>query len=277
MVERGPAAMTEALKKGCLSPQFLKLKKGAVVMFTKNNPQEHFVNGTLGTVQDFSGAGGLPVVKTKSGRRIEAAPMDWAIEENGKERARISQVPLRLAWAMTVHKSQGVSLDEAVVDLSAVFEFGQGYVALSRVRSLEGLYLLGWNERAFQVHSEVFEKDGVFRAASAEADMLFANMSGAQLKELQANFMRSGGGKDIPEDESEKLEERPIDTLRKESPQAFRRWTDEEEKKLKDLFKRDAGIAELAKLLGRKEGGIRARLEKLGLIDPLDHHFKKSE
>ncbi len=271
MVERGPAAMVAGLQKGCLSPQFLKLKKGAVVMFTKNNPQEHFVNGTLGTVQDFTGSGGLPVVKTRDGRRIEAEPMDWAIEENGKERARISQLPLRLAWAMTVHKSQGVSLDEAVMDLSDVFEFGQGYVALSRVKRLAGLHLLGWNERAFQVHPEVFEKDGAFRTGSDEAEALFGSTDPAKLKELHANFVASAGGKEIAEGEKEggDIEERPIDKLRKESPQAFRRWTDEEEKKLKDLFKRDAGIPELAKLLGRKEGGIRARLEKLGLIEPL--------
>ncbi len=280
MVTRGPAAMVAGLQKGCLSPQFLKLKKGAVVMFTKNNPQEHFVNGTLGTVQDFTGAGGLPVIKTRDGRRIEAEPMDWAIEENGKERARISQLPLRLAWAMTVHKSQGVSLDEAVMDLSDVFEFGQGYVALSRVKRLSGLHLLGWNERAFHVHPEVFAKDIIFRAGSDEADALFGAMDTAKLKELHANFIASAGGKEIAAGEKEDsspegMEERPIDKLRKESPQAFRRWTDEEEKKLKDLFKRDAGIPELAKLLGRKEGGIRARLEKLGLIEPLYQHHKK--
>jgi hypothetical protein len=67
--------------------------------------------------------------------------------------------------------------------------------------------------------------------------------------------------------EDDSKEKKPFDKLRKEHPQAFRRWTDEEEGKLKDLFKREAAIPELAKLLGRKEGGIRARLEKLGLIE----------
>ncbi len=240
-------------------------------MFTKNNPQEHFVNGTLGTVQDFSGAGGLPVIKTRAGRRIEVEPMDWMIEESGKERARLSQLPLRLAWAMTVHKSQGVSLDEAVMDLGEVFEYGQGYVALSRVKRLSGLHLLGWNERAFQVHPEVFEKDGSFRAASLEAETAFGAMDKKELAIMHAHFIRSVGGKEIAagEKESENELEKPFDKLRKEHPQAFRRWTDEEEKKLKDLFKRDAAIPELAKLLGRKQGGIRARLEKLGLIEPL--------
>lgn len=270
MVSRGPAAMVAALQKGCLSPQFLKLKKGAVVMFTKNNPQERFVNGTLGTVLDFSGTGGLPIIKTREGRRIEAEPMDWLIEDGGRERARISQVPLRLAWAMTVHKSQGVSLDEAVMDLGEVFEYGQGYVALSRVKRLSGLHLLGWNERAFQVHPEVFAKDGSLRAASDDADELFGAMDKGKLAAMHAGFIRSAGGKEIAADKTGDVGEelKPFEKLRKEHPQAFRRWTDDEEKKLKDLFKRDAAIPELAKLLGRKEGGIRARLEKLGLIEP---------
>ena len=114
------------------------------------------------------------------------------------------------------------------------------------------------------------EKDGAFRAGSDEAEALFGDMDSAKLKELHTNFIASVGGKEITEGEKEEdAAERPIDKLRKESPQAFRRWTDEEEKKLKNLFKRDVGIPELAKLLGRKQGGIRARLEKLGLIESL--------
>ena len=73
--------------------------------------------------------------------------------------ARISQIPLRLAWAITVHKSQGMSLDAAVIDLSQAFEFGQGYVALSRVRSLAGLFLEGFNERALELHPKVAAAD----------------------------------------------------------------------------------------------------------------------
>ncbi len=192
---QGPDWLVAALKKGCISPETLYLKVGAAVMFTKNNPKEEFVNGTLGTVEGFHKTSGYPIVKIRSGRRIEVEPMDWTVEENSKVRARITQLPLRLAWAITVHKSQGMSLDEAVMDLSDVFEFGQGYVALSRVRRLSGLYILGWNKRAFQVHPEILTKDEVFRQASSNAEATFSKISPVELQKRQANFIVSCGGK----------------------------------------------------------------------------------
>ncbi|MEK7091414.1 MAG: AAA family ATPase, partial [Patescibacteria group bacterium] len=170
MEEEGVPALAAILKKGCLSPETLRLKIGAVVMFTKNNLKDGYVNGTLGVVQAFSLATGQPIIKLKTGQQIEVSPLDWSVEENGKVRAKISQLPLRLAWAITVHKSQGMSLDEAVMDLSDVFEFGQGYVALSRVRRLSGLHLLGWNEKAFQVHPAVLAIDETFRSNSVTAE-----------------------------------------------------------------------------------------------------------
>ncbi len=140
----------QALQRGCLSPASLELKEGAVVMFTRNDPAGRYVNGTLGIVESFEEDDGPPVVRTRGGKRIVAEPAKWKIDEGGKERASLTQIPLRLAWAMTVHKSQGMSLDAAVIDLGKAFEYGQGYVALSRLRSLAGLYLLGLNERALR-------------------------------------------------------------------------------------------------------------------------------
>ncbi len=169
MTAKGPEAFVRTLQRGCLSPETLALKEGAVVMFTKNDPGGRYVNGTLGTVVDFEDEEGYPVVRTLGGRRVVAEPATWKIEENGRDRASVTQVPLRLAWAITVHKSQGMSLDAAVIDLSRAFEYGQGYVALSRLRTLSGLHLLGLNERALRVHPEAVEKDAEFRAASETA------------------------------------------------------------------------------------------------------------
>jgi hypothetical protein len=199
MSSQGPRAQVAALQKGCLSPETLYLKIGAAVMFTKNNLKEGFVNGTLGEVLGFDKESGQPIVATRDGRRIKVLPMDWMVEENGEIRARITQLPLRLAWAITVHKSQGMSLDEAVMDLSDVFEFGQGYVALSRVRKLSGIYLLGWNERAFRVHPEILAKDEEFRAGSVGTAGEFFKMTPDNILEAHNNFIGACGGKNLSE------------------------------------------------------------------------------
>lgn len=164
MLTSGIPFMIDILKKNCLSPEILNLKVGAVVMFTRNNFDEGYVNGTLGIVTGYTH--GLPVVMTKSGQEIIAKEAEWVIQEKGYTKARVSQIPLRLAWAITVHKCQGMSLDAATVNLSEAFEYGQGYVALSRVRSLEGLYLEGINVKALQMHPTVVTKDGYFRKLS---------------------------------------------------------------------------------------------------------------
>ncbi len=194
METRGHQALIAAMKKGCLSPEALYLKVGAAVMFTKNNAKEGYVNGTLGVVEGFSVEDGLPVVRTRSGRLIEVQYADWTVEEDGKTKGLLSQIPLRLAWAITVHKSQGISLDEAVVDLSKVFEFGQGYVALSRVRRLSGIYILGWNEVAFQVDEDVLKMDQDFRVGSGRADKMFSKIPIQELQKMHEDFILLCGG-----------------------------------------------------------------------------------
>ncbi len=193
MSSKGKDSLVEGLMRGCLSPEVLELKEGAAVMFTKNSPQGRFVNGTLGVVSGFD-AGGLPIVKTKNGLQITVEPAEWQLEEQGKVRASISQIPLRLAYAMTVHKSQGMSMDAAIIDLSKAFEYGQGYVALSRVRRLSGLYLTGLNERALQVHPEILEKDRDFRAASEAAREVFAEMPEVEKIAMQKKFVKAMDG-----------------------------------------------------------------------------------
>ncbi|MBI2474068.1 MAG: AAA family ATPase [Candidatus Taylorbacteria bacterium] len=196
MHSMGRSNFVEALKRGCLSPEILTLKIGAKVMFTKNDILTHkFVNGTIGDVIDFSKDSGYPIVRTKNGRLLEAEPMEWSLEDGGKILAKIIQVPLRLAWAITVHKSQGMSLDCAHMDLSGTFEFGQGYVALSRVRTLQGLSIAGINQRALEVHPEILMEDKNFKLKSAEARAAFDRMEKAELENMQRNFISAAGGK----------------------------------------------------------------------------------
>lgn len=193
MSSKGKDSFVDGLKRGCLSPETLELKEGAAVMFTKNSPQGKFVNGTLGTVSGWD-TDGSPIVKTKEGLRITTEPMEWQLEEQGKVKASVSQIPLRLAYAMTVHKSQGMSMDAAIIDLSKAFEYGQGYVALSRVRRLSGVYLTGLNQRALEVHPEILEKDRDFRAASDAARDAFAEMPAAESIGMQKKFVKAMGG-----------------------------------------------------------------------------------
>lgn len=194
METKGSASLVEGLKKGCLSPEILKLKKDAVVMCTKNNPQAGFANGTLGIVVDFERGTRYPIIKTRDGNRITIQHMEWVVEEDGKVKARISQIPLRLAWAITVHKSQGMSLDAASMDLSDVFEYGQGYVALSRVRTFAGITLRGYNQRALEVHPEVLITDRIFRDASAQAEGSFESLDQKDIEVMHANMIKAFGG-----------------------------------------------------------------------------------
>ena len=266
MRSRGSEAVVAALKKGCLSPENLELKAGAVVMCTKNNPKERFVNGTLGTVVDFEEFSGYPIIKTRNGLNIIIGPLDWTVEENGKIRAQITQIPLRLAWAITVHKSQGMSLDAAVMDLSQVFEFGQGYVALSRVRRLSGLYLLGINEHALKVHPQILKKDADFKNKSREAVQVFGALASVELNKMHQNFILASVGK-IKKEKSNSKNISALEKIRDQHPNAYRKWTPEEETQIISQFKNGQSVKNISALSGRQAGGIRARLIKLGLIE----------
>ncbi len=195
MESGGAANLVEALKRGCLSPERLTLKEGAIVMCTKNNSAMGYANGTLGKIVGFDTDEGYPIIETRDDRTLTIAPMEWVVEEDGKIRARINQIPLRLAWAITVHKSQGQSLDAAAMDLSRAFEYGQGYVALSRVRTLEGLHLLGWGAQALAVHPLVSKHDFEFQAASEAAEDAFAELNeSGEREKIEQNFITAAGG-----------------------------------------------------------------------------------
>jgi len=117
------------------------------VMFTvnRNTPgssEPLFVNGQIGKVEAVEPGGVL--VKTKTGAAIRVERFTWRYDGNDQDSASFSQFPLRLAWAMTIHKAQGLTLDSAYLDIRAAREPGQAYVAVSRVRSLAGLHFKEW-------------------------------------------------------------------------------------------------------------------------------------
>ncbi|XLQ19618.1 MAG: PIF1 family DEAD/DEAH box helicase [Candidatus Moraniibacteriota bacterium] len=169
MATDGNEMIITALQKGCLAPEKLILKEGALVMFVRNNFEEGYVNGTVGRVIDFS-EDKFPIVEIANGEEIVVFPEKWSIEEEGETLAELTQLPLRLAWAITVHKSQGMTLDSAEMDLSKAFEYGMGYVALSRVKTLSNMKLLGINDMALQVHPDICKKDKEFQKLSKQIE-----------------------------------------------------------------------------------------------------------
>jgi hypothetical protein len=203
MAGKGGKPLIEGLMKNCLSPQMLELKEDAMVMCTKNNFEVGYVNGTLARVIEFA-SNGDPVIETTDGKIITMQSTSWEIAEDGKVLAQITQYPLRLAWAITVHKSQGMSLDAAEIDLSKAFVYGQGYVALSRVRSLEGLKVLGMHPNALQVDPLVVAADVRFHALADEADEAFEAMEPGEAEQMHERFVVAHGGKLPSEGEVEK-------------------------------------------------------------------------
>ena len=140
----------------------LTLKKGAQVMFIKNDPERRFINGTLGEVKSID-KNSIAVRLAESGTVIDVEPMEWqniryqfdeeSKEISSKQIGRFKQYPLKAAWAITVHKSQGLTFDKAIIDVHAAFSPGQAYVALSRCRTLDGLVL------SSPVSASVFMRD----------------------------------------------------------------------------------------------------------------------
>ena len=165
----GSKIYVENLQRSVLAPENLVIKMGALVMAVKNSPQKLYANGSIGTVVDFESLTEYPVVEFRDGRRVTMVPDVWELRDGERKRASISQVPLRLAWAITVHKSQGMTLDAAKIDLRKAFVEGMGYVALSRVRDLDNLYLYGINRRALEVSPDALAIDEVLRQASRES------------------------------------------------------------------------------------------------------------
>jgi len=137
----------------------LKLKQGAQVMLVYNLDQENgLVNGSRGVVEGFTDTvPPLPIVLFKDGSKtVNISAVSW--ESDTIDGVFRSQIPLIPAWAITIHKCQGATLDSALIDIGpSTFEVGQAYVALSRVRSLEGLYIYDINPNSFKTHPKVVD------------------------------------------------------------------------------------------------------------------------
>lgn len=192
----GAKTNIEKLFKSALVQEELTLKKDAVVMFIKNNPEKQYINGTTGVVIDFSkDEKQLPIVKLSNGYVIKVEYEDWATEnDKGKVSAKISQIPLKLAWAITIHKSQGMTLDAAQIDLSKTFEVGQGYVALSRIKNIEGLKLMGFNEKALMVDPLILSIDPRIKQASKKAYEKIESYEQKQLEIINLSYIEKLGG-----------------------------------------------------------------------------------
>ncbi len=188
---KGNLKLAETVKKSIMAPETLVLKIGARVMFVKNNHEKGYLNGSLGSVLRYN-EDGLPIIRLINGYEITAEWEDWRIEdESGKLLVSYLQIPLRLAWAITVHKSQGMTLDSAEMDLSKTFEKGQGYVALSRVKSLAGLKLTGFNNITLEVDTLALKADKRFQELSILAEN---ENSEAALEKLETIFIKKSGG-----------------------------------------------------------------------------------
>lgn len=271
---KGNEVLVDVLKKSVLALEDLELKTGAQVMFVKNNYEMGYVNGTMGRISGFTSEGN-PLVRTFDNELIEAKEESWAIEdETGRALASFIQVPLRLAWAITVHKSQGMTLDSAMIDLSKAFERGQGYVALSRLRDLNGLRLRGLNQMALEVDELAKKADIRFKELSDESDK---DLDEKDLENEFRGFIKMAGGT-LDKKEIAKAKEKLVQKGKAEKISTY--------ELTKKLVKKKKSLKEIVDERGLTTGTILSHLIRIAETDskidlerfkPAEKIFKKVE
>lgn len=252
----GAQNYVENLQRSVLAPATLRVKQGALVMAVKNATDRKYANGSIGTVIDFEPVTEYPVVEFQNGKVVSMQPDTWELRDGDKKRASITQIPLRLAWAITVHKSQGMTLDAARIDLRKAFVEGMGYVALSRVKNIDSLYLTGINRMALQISEDATRIDSHLRDKTARDSKQFAHLQEKATKraknpeEKTKKSKASGGWSD------------KIAKMRETYPKAYMPWEKSDDDVLKQNFRNGASVKELSEKLGRHEGSITMRLQK---------------
>ena len=254
----GSKANIEKIFKTSLVLEDMTLKKNAIVIFIKNNQELGYVNGTTGMVTGFDKDTKMPIVKLSNNRLIDVARENWVVENaKGEVSAKVSQLPLRLAWAITIHKSQGMTLQSAEIDLSKTFESGQGYVALSRIKSLQGLRLMGINDMALQVDPLIRSIDDRIKGASIKAFDEIDTLSEEERERMEVEYIRSiGGTVDTSEIEKEKEKLSKVKELTVKSKVANHVQTLE-------YIKETDSLEALARIRDLSVGTIIKHLEKL--------------
>lgn len=254
-VTTGSANYVENLQRSVLAPATLRLKEGALVMAVKNAADRKYANGSIGTVVAFEPVTEYPIVRFRNGREVTMQPDTWELRDGDKKRAGITQIPLRLAWAITVHKSQGMTLDGARIDLRKAFVEGMGYVALSRVKSLDTLYLHGINRMALQMSEDAKYIDGLLRDKTARDYKRFKHLT--QQASERASRPEPKKKTTGSSSWSEKIEK-----MRETYPNAYRPWTNDQDAVLKQEFLNGLDVPALSSLLGRHQRSVIMRLQK---------------
>jgi ATP-dependent DNA helicase PIF1 len=251
----GSENYVENLQRSVLAPEVLRLKQGALVMAVKNSQERKYANGSIGTVIDFEPGTEYPIIEFRNGKTVTMVPDTWELRDGDKKRASITQIPLRLAWAITVHKSQGMTLDAARIDLRKAFVEGMGYVALSRVKNLSNLYLSGINRMALAISEDAQNIDGSLRQRAQSDSKKFAHLAeniDKRQKEREVKKKAKGSSS-----WSEKIAK-----MRETYPNAYRPWQPADDEVLKQDFQNGVSPKDLSKKLGRHEGSIIMRLQK---------------